>query len=380
MDRRLRIVDFSTHLSGPVASALLRDVGADVIKIENPRNGDGLRGLKPTIAGTGHYHVGLNSGARSLAITHTSPQWDRVVAACATWADAVIVGLTQRTARKLRIDYPRLRAIAPRLNYVAITGYGDRGPWRDVPAHGLNVEARTGRVPIEWHDGLPEVSPSYQSTGTTAAGVMAAIGVLGAIARQGPSDEGEYVEVSLWASAMWWNWRNLNLVVNTGQQKPDYSTLGPRYALYPTADDRVLLVCPIEQKFWLRFCDVLGLPESWKSRGSWEGTGVDYGYPEEREAIAAITRTRTLSDWLGKLSDASIPCSPLLSEREAIESEHAAAEQTLRTVQVAGQQARIVRPPFNFGPGERTPSAAPAPVTPQLGGDEATILRDLGLQ
>src|SRR5579871_5515769 len=152
---RPRIVDFSTHLSGPIASYLLRDLGADVIKVENPVTGDGLRDLKPLIRSTGKFHAGVNAGARSLAISTRSEHWPTVVAACAVWADAVIVGSRPVDARRRGLDFATLRAANPRLVYCSISGYGPVGPWAGVPAHGQNVDARAGLLPVEWQNGMP---------------------------------------------------------------------------------------------------------------------------------------------------------------------------------------------------------------------------------
>ena len=130
----LRIVDFSTHLSGPMASHLLCELGADVIKVENPRTGDGNRGIFDVGAGMGMMHLALNSGARSLTVDRRSEQWPTVVAACARWADAVVVGARPVDARRRGIDFETLRAHNPELIYCSISGFGDHGPWVDLTA------------------------------------------------------------------------------------------------------------------------------------------------------------------------------------------------------------------------------------------------------
>ena len=116
--RRPRIVDFSTHLSGPIASSLLREAGAEVIKVENPNTGDGLRPSLPKIHGEAIAHVGVNSGARSLAIDSRAPQWNEVVGACARWADAVIVGNRPTEARARHLDFATLKQHSPNLIYL----------------------------------------------------------------------------------------------------------------------------------------------------------------------------------------------------------------------------------------------------------------------
>src|ERR1700754_984894 len=139
--RPLRIVDFSTHLSGPLASHLLTELGADVVKVENPRNGDGNRGNVPLIRGAGMMHLALNSGARSLAVDRRSDDWDATLAAAAGWADAVLVGSRPKDARKRGMDFETLAKANPELIYVSLSGFGDQGPWKDYTAHGQTIDA-----------------------------------------------------------------------------------------------------------------------------------------------------------------------------------------------------------------------------------------------
>ena len=107
-DRRPHVVDFSTHWSGPFASHILTDLGADVVKVENPSIGDGNRGLDPMIDGVGMVHVALNAGTRSLAFDRRSPDWPAVVGALARWADVVIVGTNWPMRLSAESTSPRL--------------------------------------------------------------------------------------------------------------------------------------------------------------------------------------------------------------------------------------------------------------------------------
>src|SRR2546427_10279815 len=95
-----KIVDFSSHLSGPMTSHILTELGANVIRVEPPGSGDGNRNFPPLIHGIGMFHIAMNSGSRSIAVDRRSPHWEKVVNACAKWADAVIVGLQPDDARQ----------------------------------------------------------------------------------------------------------------------------------------------------------------------------------------------------------------------------------------------------------------------------------------
>lgn len=379
-DRRPRIVDFSTFLSGPIASSLLRDAGAEILKVENPTSGDGLRSAEPKIHGESHVHVGVNGGARSLTISPRSPHWAEVVEACARWADAVIVGNRPTEARKRHLDFATLKQYSPNLIYCSISGYGDRGPWSAWPAHGQNPDAMAGSLPIEWVDGMPLTPEGWKTSGTVLAGVMAAFGVMAALYRRSLGGPGEYVSTSLWSSAMWWGWRDHNREANGLSPVERYGARGSRYAMYPTMDDRAVLLCPIERHFWERLCGVLGLGPDLVERGTWSETHVDYGYEDERSVIAGITRQRTLAEWIPVLTEAEMPFAPVLTRKEAVESEHAMANHLMRPVRVAGEEARVMRSPVRLAYDDaQEVGELEALSTPTLGEHTDEILKELGL-
>ena len=262
-DASIRIVDFSTHLSGPLATHLLTELGADVVKVEHHIRGDGNRLDGELIEGAGVMHLALNSGARSLAVNSRSPDWPKVIAACAEWADAVVLGTRPADARRRGMDFETMSAANPRLIYCAVSGFGDNGPWRDYTAHGQTIDTFAGLVPVEPGDPQPQTRGGWRTAGTTLGGVFAAMGVLAALHRRDNGVErAQYVGVSLWQAAMWWSWRDLTTLANADHRWLDYSDLGSRYSLYETADGRVMLLAPAEQRFWESFCEILDLPEA----------------------------------------------------------------------------------------------------------------------
>jgi alpha-methylacyl-CoA racemase len=382
----IRIADFSTHLSGPLATHLLHELGATVIKIENPRTGDGNRGIFDVGAGMGLMHLALNSGTRSLAIDRHSERWPETVAACARWADAVVVGARPSDARRRGIDFDTLSGHNPRLIYCSISGFGDRGPWRDLTAHGQTIDGYAGLVRTVDGAVQPETAPGWRSAGTTLGGMFAALGILAALHRR---DHGrprpQYLGVSLWHAAMWWSWRDLTNLANTGERWLDYSDLGSRYSLYRTADDRVALVAPSERRFWEPFVDLLELPADWKRFGDWSASGMDHGageaYAHERPAIARSLARRTLSEWTSVLGEAEIPFAPILTLEEAMESDHARVNGVLRSTSVpGGREYRLAASPLELrDDAEQAAAAGPLSPPPELGADTEALLAELGV-
>jgi crotonobetainyl-CoA:carnitine CoA-transferase CaiB-like acyl-CoA transferase len=378
-----RIADFSTHLSGPFASRILSDLGADVIKIENPRTGDGNRGVGPFIHGVGNLHGALSAGARSLAVDRRSRHWDSIVQSCIRWADVVLVGARPSDAARLGLDFASVAKIRADTVYCLISGYGEDGPWRDFTAHGQTMDAMAGLVPVEWEGETPRTPVGWRSSGTTLAGIYAAVGIMYALYQRERGARGAlHVSIPVWSAAMAWSWRDVNCLSNLGHPWNEYQDLGSRYAMYGTADHRALILAPIEQKFWEQFCDVAGLAHL-RADGSW-GAGMDFGrgvtYESERVEIARAVGARSLQEWVELLSATGIPFAPVLTLAEALGSEHAAALGVLRDTTIDGQPARVPGSPVRVTDADHV-GAHPGPVAgpPRLGQHTDEVLAELGL-
>ena len=371
-----RVVDFTRYMPGPVAGRLLRDLGAEVIKVENPKTGDATRGFAPYIHGEGLFHVSLNAGIRSLAMSSRAPEWPQVIEALARWADVMLVGGLPEGLKKLGIDFDSLAKVNPRIVHCNVTGYGEDGPLRALPAHGLNPDAYAGLVPLEWRDGLPYPQAMYQSAGAPLAGVFAALGILAALRRRDATGEPQRLNVSLLGAAIWWNWRHVGTFANLGEQWFSYANFGGRYATYETSDRKIILVCPIEKVFWEAFCTILGLPEDWKARGTWGRSEMDHGmdYPWERAEIAKRVREKPRAHWEQVFARAKIPFACVLSLEEVLQSEQVQAIGALREVSVHGKPARIPSMPVSFAGAKQETLR-----TPDLGEHTEEILAQLGI-
>lgn len=379
---RIKILDLSTHWSGSVASRHLAHLGADVVKLENPRFGDGNRGLAPFIAGEGLSHIVLNVGKRSVAVDRKSEEWKDLLTRCARWADVLIVGLQPAVAAARGLDFASFVALNDQIVYCNISGYGEVGPWADYPLHGLNADVTAGLVPIEVVGGFPAPQGHYRSVGTTLAGIHAALGIMEALRRRDQGAGAQQVFTSVWESSMFWQWRDLTSALSLGVPHPTYADLGSRYALYLTSDARTLLICPIERKFWEVFCDLLSLPPKWKSFGSWDKSGMDHGAgrTEERMVIAERIRGHPLEYWVSVFGREKIPFSPLYTAGEAACTPQAEAVGVTSSTRIHGQVVAVPNVPIHIGSvGElgvaRGPSTTASP--PILGEHTDQFLAEL---
>jgi crotonobetainyl-CoA:carnitine CoA-transferase CaiB-like acyl-CoA transferase len=278
-----------------------------------------------------------------------------------------------------------LAAENPRLVYCSVSGYGLRGPWMNYPAHGQNVDALAGQVPVEEVDGRLVTGSGWRSSGTTLAGIFAALGVLAALADNPQRTSAKFVHVSLWHSAMWWKWRDLNDLANLGHPWPDYRDLGPRYSLYRASDGGVVLACPLEEKFWRAFCELLKLPDEVAGRGEWNRAngGMDYGYDGEYEIIAAEIVKKPRAYWTAELERLGVPFAPVLDLAESMDSRHAGDNDLMRGTSFDGRPLRVVASPIqtHISPdGEIAEPLGRLGPAPDIGEHSARILADLGLE
>ena len=321
-DRRIKVVDFSTHVSGPTASLFLRSVGADVVKVENERIGDGNRAVPaaPTIDGHSIYHQALNWGARSIAADAKGEEWPAWVRAMTRWADVVIIGGRPSDAKRLGLDRETIAAIDPQVIHCHISGYGSAGPWMERAAHGQNPDALAGLVDLQVDDDGNPQPIGWRPAGTSFAGVAAAVGILGALWHRSERGVVLNVETSLWESAIWWNWRELTAEANLHEEWGRIRDFGSRYATYRTSDGPAVLVAPIEEKFWRAFCDVAGLDEL-RETGDW-ASRYDFGEQAEsgpeRTQIGRAIAEKPLGEWLQLLEPTGVPFCEILGATDVV--------------------------------------------------------------
>ena len=233
----VRILDLTRLLPGAYATLLLADLGADVVKLEDPRGGDGMRRLT---AGAPPWFELLNRNKRSATLDLRSPDAAPVLDALAARADVIVDSFRPAAARRLGVNEERLRARHRRLICASITGFGRDGPYVDRAAHDINYQALAGlltRDPRLPGPLIADISSSFQT----------ALGIVAALVERSRTGEGRVVDVSIHEAALAWS-----MFPATGD------LAGPCYTLYETADGEWLALGALESKFWAGFCDRIG--------------------------------------------------------------------------------------------------------------------------
>lgn len=346
----LLVLDFSTLLPGPMASLVLAEAGARVVKIERIDRGDEMRSYEPKMGEDSVNFVLLNRGKQSIAIDLKSPDSIERLMSLLKRADVLIEQFRPGVMGRLGLGYEALRRINPRLIYCSITGWGQTGPKAQVAAHDLNYIAETGVLGISaGSDGAPIVPPVLAAD--IAGGAFpAVINILLALKQRDHTGFGTYLDVAMGDnlfSFMYWGLGNGHS--GAGWPRPGKELVSggsPRYQVYRTSDERYLAAAPIEDKFWTNFTRIIGLAD--------ELCRPEAPQADVIKAVAAIIETRSSQQWTDAFDGHDVCCSIVATLEEAVNDPHVAARQLFSSVVKAD--------------GRQIP-ALPVPIAPSLRSD-----------
>ena len=262
----IRVLDFTTLLPGPLATLLLAEAGAEVIKIERPGSGDEMRLYQPRLGDDSVNFALLNRGKRSIAIDLKAPGAIDRLRPLIDSADVVVEQFRPGVMERLGLGWERLSAMNPRLIYCAITGYGPDGPKAQVAAHDLNYLAETGLLSLAAAaDGAPVVPPALIAD-IGGGAYPAVINILLGLAQRSRTGEGCRVDVAMTDNLFTFAYWAIGNGLAAGMWPRPGGELvtggSPRYNLYRTADGRWLAAAPLEDRFWANFCEAIGLDQA----------------------------------------------------------------------------------------------------------------------
>ncbi len=378
----LKVLDLSKVLAGPLCAQYLGDMGADVIKVETPDQGDETRHWPPfREAGdntTGAVFLSANRNKRSLCLDMRSEQGRAAVYRLAKWADIVIVSFGPGVAEKLGVDASALRACNSRLIYCDISGFGSVGPMRDGKGYDVILQSFTGMLSITGEPNGPHVRSPFSPV-DQATGLHALIGILAALYRRERTGKGATVEASLFDTATGLLGYFLQSFWERGTEpeKPGsgHESLCP-YQVFETAD-KPLILGVANDTLWRRFCALTGLDEV-ADHPNYRSNADRVRHRADTVALVSkVLLTRTRNVWLAALDKAGIPSSPLHTLGELSEHPHTRASGMKFDYAhpVLGTLHGIAQP-LRFD-GERTLQRRPPPLH---GEHSHEILRELGYQ
>jgi crotonobetainyl-CoA:carnitine CoA-transferase CaiB-like acyl-CoA transferase len=314
----LKVLDLSRLLPGPFCSMLLADLGADVIKVEDPRTGDYIRQWAPQIGGSSGYHTVLNRNKRSLTLNLKSPEGKAIFEKLAASSDVVLEGFRPGVMGKLGLDFESLARINPRLVYCSISGYGASGTYAQKAGHDINYLAVSG---VLSHSGKERPTLSGVQIADLGGGaLMAAFSIMAALFARERLGKGQFIDISMADGALVWNCMRWGKFIAGGAvPSPGDDMLNQGiacYDIYRTGDGRYMSLGALEPQFWKAFCQAAGRPE-WNT--------PLYFQPGEHQkelggSVSEFFLGKSMAEWVEFFKDVDCCCEPVLNLDEAMES------------------------------------------------------------
>ncbi len=327
--RGVRVIELAL-LAPDLLGMHLADLGADVIKVEEPPDGDYLRVIGPRkVGGLSLMHLRWNRGKRSLTLDLKRPEGQSLLRRLAARAAVFIDGLRAGAAARCGAGYEDIRAENPAVVYCSLSGAGQSGPYARLGTHGVAYDAFAGLAPPSARpDGSPSI-PSYTPIGMFAGPLYAAMAVCAALVRAKETGSGCHLDIAELDAAVAWQAEHLDAALNGAPATVPYLGDAVRYQYYRTADDRVVLFQAPERKFWKRFCDAVGRTDLFAEKPG-DAFG-DHARGDEtlRRELATIFRTRTRAEWVCLFVEHDIPGAPVYTPDEIPADAHFQARQLL---------------------------------------------------
>jgi CoA:oxalate CoA-transferase len=357
------VLDLTRVLAGPFATMMLSDLGARVIKVENPSGGDDSRAFSPMVNGESAYFMSINRGKESVAINLKHPEGKKLLLELVKKVDVLVENFKPGTMEKLGLGYPVLSGVNPRLIYAASSGFGQYGPYSHLPAYDLIIQGMGGLQSITGPD---EEHPTKvgSSMADILAGIFTVIGILGALRARDITGQGQMVDVAMLDCLVATLENAIARYVVTGNvPKPagnDHPSIAP-FATFESSDGFVNIAAG-NDALWAKLCSVLGMEEFVQDPRFLTNSDRIRNWPELKAAINERTRTRSTAHWVEVLREANVPCGPINTVDKVVSDPHVLARDMIVSLvhPVAGE-LKVPGIPIKFSktPGE---IKGPAPL------------------
>ena len=378
----LRLLDLSRLLPGPYCSLLFADLGAEVIKVEEPGRGDYARRTPPFWgeSDVGAYFLLLNRNKKSVSIDLKTETGKAIFRRLARTADVLLESFRPGVMDRLGLGWETLRAENPRLVYCAISGYGQDGPYRNLVGHDVNYMGYAGALSVTGPQAGAPLTPGVQVADLGGGALMAAFAIAAALHHRGESGQGQFLDVSMTDGVVSWMIPHLAAFFATGRVpergRERLNGGWPCYGVYETADGGHVTLGALEPQFWANFCRLAGREDLGPLQHA-EGTER----ARVEETLRRLFRGRTRAEWVELLQAADVCAGPVLSLDEVVRDPQLVqrglftevvhpklgpVRQVAFPVQMSATPGRVVAPPPELG--EHTDE-----VLGGLGYDEAAI-------
>jgi crotonobetainyl-CoA:carnitine CoA-transferase CaiB-like acyl-CoA transferase len=351
---------------------ILGDLGADVIKVEQPEIGDYARSAPPLLGNTGSAFLMLNRNKRSITLNLKKAEGQEILRKLAAKADVFVESYRPGVAERLGVGYQAISQVNERIIYCSISGFGQSGPYRDLVGHDLTYTAYSGAIGATGSKDGPPVIPAIQVSDIQAA-MYATIAITAALYRREKAGKGEFIDISLMdaAVASMIMPMSFHLAGESTERGSSFLSGGaPFYNIYETADRKYVAIAPLEPKFWIELCSVLRLEKYQDKQLTSEAEANRI-----REDLAGIFRQKTRDEWVKILNEREIPCAPIYDVREVLADPHVRSRKMIFEMETeAFGRLNQLATPIRVS---HSPLTARSPP-PRLGEHTLQILQELG--
>jgi len=307
----IRVVDLSRVLAGPYCSMLLADLGAEVLKVEEPPVGDEARRVGPFIEGESAYFMSINRGKKSITLNLKNPRGKAILIELVKRSQVLLENFRPGTMRKLGLHYEALKEVNPRLVYASCSGFGQTGPYAERGAYDIIIQGMGGIMSITGEAGRPPVRVGV-SIGDLAAGLFTTIGILAALQALQKTGQGQFVDVGMLDCQVALLEHAIIRYTTTGEVPGPLGSRHPSIAPFEAFEAKDgYIVLGVGTNHWERFCKMLGREDLLHDpRFATNALRAEH-YTVLKPILAEILQTRTVAEWLRDMEKAGIPCGPI---------------------------------------------------------------------
>jgi len=371
----LTVVDLTRVLSGPYCTMMLADMGARVIKIEQPGRGDDTRAWGPPfIAGESAYFLSINRNKESLTLDLKKPEAQRILNALLGKADVLVENFRPGTMERLSLGYEQVAMRWPRIVYCSISGFGHSGPRREEPGYDAVVQAEGGLMSIT---GAADGPPFRLGVAISdiVSGMFAAHGIAFALLARERTGRGQRVDIGMLDATAALLTYQAGIFFATGSTPGRLGNRHPTivpYETFPVADGEFVVAVGNDEQ-WRRFCDAIGAADLKDDERFATNRGRVSHYDALRPMLVERLRARPRGDWVRELKAAGVPCGSVRDVAEVLADEHLHARNMIETLRhAAAGEIKVLGVPIKLSD---TPGGVTAPP-PTLGQHTDRILRD----
>jgi crotonobetainyl-CoA:carnitine CoA-transferase CaiB-like acyl-CoA transferase len=371
----LKVLDLTRLLPGGYCTLLLADMGADVLKVEDPFGGDYVRWFPPKVNEESTYFLAVNRNKKSMKLNLKSDRGKEIFRQLVGQYDVLVEGFRPGVMDRLGLGYDAVSKVNPRIVFCSISGYGQDGPYSQKAGHDINYIGTAGILGITGPKGRPPVVPGVPMADFGGGGMLAALGIMMALYHRDRSGEGQHVDISMTDGVASWmaNIAAKHFVDGDPQDRGEVDLAGGFicYDCYETKDGQYLSVGALEPKFWANFCRLAGREDLVDSQVDKDGDG------KLKEEVGTLFKSKTMDEWLALLDGEDTCIDKINTVAEAIKDPQMLHREMIVEIDHPTEgKIKAMGNPIKLS---ATPGSIDRVPAPAYGAHTHDILRDLGL-